>query len=378
MTASRRKSKSKKAMNLTNPKKFIYTLKMKPDASDESDFTMEEDNKKAAIKVLGVTFTGLSPTVSFAALAVCHIGCAMTFAVLQEKAFTVPGFKKFKQLLTVETAMVFCACAYVERVLTGDTKRQTSIKLYAILSVLTTSGMYFTNASLAYLSYPARIIFKSGKPVPTMLVEWGYVGKKFSALDVTSVIVLTAGIICFAQGELGGNHSQASETMGFVLILTGVLFDAMTANFEKKNIFSECSASHAEVMFFSNIFASVLAFLAFTQDENFYESGAFIRENPEILWYIGMSAFGGYFAVSFILLLIKHFGPTGAECVKGFRKVLSIAASYILFPNPDKLLNSSHFMGVGLLTLSIGVTALSKARRAQQQHKHKYTPVPSS
>merc|ERR1719266_1938515 len=133
--------------------------------------------------------------------------------------------------------------------------------------------MYTTNQSLAYLTYPARIVFKSGKPIPTMGVEWAYVGRRFTKEEVFSVVLLTIGIIMFARGEAHSKKGGSSEIMGFVLISLGVLFDALTSNFEKKKIFSECSASHAEVMFYSNIFASVLAFLAFTQDEKFSESG---------------------------------------------------------------------------------------------------------
>merc|ERR1711879_1003765 len=91
-------------------------------------------------------------------------------------------------------------------------------------------------------------------------------------------------------------------------------------------------------------------------------------EHPVIIQNIVASAVGGYFSVSFVLLLIKHFGPTYAECVKGSRKVLSIVLSYLLFPSPDKGFNVKHSMGVGLFVISIGVTIYSKASKGK---KHK-------
>merc|ERR1719445_1940140 len=223
--------------------------------------------------------------------------------------------------------MTYCICAFVERWLTGDMQRNTGLGIYAFLACLTASGMYFTNASLAFLSYPARIIFKSGKPIPTMGVEYVYVGKRYGLAEILSVVVLTGGIVCFAQGEISGHAGSDSELWGFIFISLGVLFDALTSNYEKKKIFSEYSASHTEVIAYSNIFATVLAFLSFTQEENFWSSGAYIMEHPEIIAYITISAVGGYFSISFVLMLIQFFSPTYAECVKGCRKVLSIAAS---------------------------------------------------
>jgi adenosine 3'-phospho 5'-phosphosulfate transporter B3 len=47
-----------------------------------------------------------------------------------------------------------------------------------------------------------------------------------------------------------------------------------------------------------------------------------------------MSAAFGYVSVSFILLLIRHFGASNAEIVKSTRKLVSIAASLLLYPKP--------------------------------------------
>merc|ERR1711974_466289 len=113
----------------------------------------------------------------------------------------------------------------------------------------------------------------------------------------------------------------------------------------------------------SNIIASCMACASFARSENFGQAGEFINMHPEIIWYITCSALGGYFSVSSILLLIKHFSPTYAECVKGCRKVLSIGASYVLFPSPNKILNTYHFSGVILLVLSIMTTIYNKQQK---------------
>jgi adenosine 3'-phospho 5'-phosphosulfate transporter B3 len=59
-------------------------------------------------------------------------------------------------------------------------------------------------------------------------------------------------------------------------------------------------------------------------------SGGFADALPAVL----ASATFGYISVSFILLLIRHFGASNAEIVKSTRKLVSIGASLVLYPKP--------------------------------------------
>jgi len=328
-----------------------------------SEPVIEKENTRP-IKILGCKITGLSYAQEFIMLAGLHVVCAVAFAAFQEKCFQVPGFVDHKQLLTVLTPLMYCLCALLERVLTNDIKQKAKTSLYVQLSVLTFLGMYMTNASLAYLSYPSRIVFKSGKPIPTMGFEWFYVGRIFSKVQITSVLVLTVGIITFAMGEAAGRKSSSSTYSGFIFITLGVLFDTLTSNFEKKKLFSGPSpASHTEVMFFASMFGFILAITTFYLSAESEGTSQYIYEHPEILKYIAISSFGGYFSVSFVLLLIKHFGPTFAECVKGGRKVLSIVLSFLLFPMPDKHFTTYHFIGMVFFVGSLGLTVFGKYRK---------------
>lgn len=68
------------------------------------------------------------------------------------------------------TQLTFCVCAAAELWVSGQlTTRKGRLRDYAVLSLLTMGGMYFTNWSLQYLNYVTRIVFKSSKVVPTML-----------------------------------------------------------------------------------------------------------------------------------------------------------------------------------------------------------------
>ena len=78
-----------------------------------------------------------------------------------------------------------------------------------------------------------------------------------------------------------------------------------------------------------------------------------------MVWLV-VSSIGGYMSVVFIMLLIKCFSPTYTECVKGIRKVLSIAFSYLALSDGNKSFNGYHGFGLSLFILSSGITVALK------------------
>lgn len=310
-----------------------------------------------------INLTNFNPTHQFAILATCHIICAMVFAALQEEAFLLMGSnsKKYAQTVTLGTQIMYVICSTLELLLDGNFNVKAPLWKYGGLSILTTAGMYFTNSSLAYLSYPTRIIFKSAKPIPTMAVEVVYPPRKtFSSLEIAAIFLLTIGITLFSYGEVIGVPNFSF--MGVLLVSIGTVADAFTSNYEKKNIFKPHDASHAEVMCFASFFGIFWTILSMYG--TFFDQMNFLHENPEIMTWIAISALGGYFSVSFVLLLIKSAGPTYAEVVKGFRKAFSIGFSYVMYPTPDKKFGAFHMAGVLFFLASIANTVWAKSKKS--------------
>lgn len=75
---------------------------------------------------------------------------------------------------------------------------------YAIISVLTFSGVYFTNLSLNYVNYATRIIVKSCKVLPVMLIRVLIQGKRHTALEYWAALLLVTGISLFTLGDKDG------------------------------------------------------------------------------------------------------------------------------------------------------------------------------
>ena len=144
-------------------------------------------------------------------------------ARVQEGVWHVPHFK-FSGYMTLVTAATMAACGQLERVFTGDHNRIGSLQSYLKLSLLTLSGMYFTNWSLQYLNYPTRVLFKSSKLVPTMLAGTVMQGRKYSLLEYLAAGGLVAGVVLFTLGD--AELLPSFHSMGILLIAIGVVGSA--------------------------------------------------------------------------------------------------------------------------------------------------------
>ena len=71
---------------------------------------------------------------------------------------------------------------------------------YVKLSMFTMGGMYMTNASLMYLNYPSRIVFKSSKVIPVMIAGVFIQKRYYTRLEYLSAVILVTGIVIFTLG----------------------------------------------------------------------------------------------------------------------------------------------------------------------------------
>mmetsp|Transcript_13082 Transcript_13082/g.45759 ORF Transcript_13082/g.45759 Transcript_13082/m.45759 type:complete len:358 (-) Transcript_13082:40-1113(-) len=316
-------------------------------------------NAPRELKVMGVNLTHASESVKFGVLAAGALVCAMTFAALQEKVFHIPGFR-FGGYMTLLTTLTYCACATAERRTTGDTERLGSMRDYALVSVFTMAGMWFTNWSLEYINYPMRVMFKSSKVVPVMLMGVLIQGRRYTGSEYASALMLAAGIAIFTMGDAAA--SPAFDARGLILISLGVFADALTANFEEKRFFRTRNCSHAEVMLYLSLFGAGWSLVLLLMSGELWEALAHSALHPEVLIYTPMFAAMGYFSVVFVLLLIKHYGATVAEVVKSCRKVFSICLSFFLFAKP---VTSMHIFGFLLFVGSVVMGVYLKASRSK-------------
>mmetsp|Transcript_19900 Transcript_19900/g.32741 ORF Transcript_19900/g.32741 Transcript_19900/m.32741 type:complete len:352 (-) Transcript_19900:56-1111(-) len=318
------------------------------------------------VKVFGVDLGHFTRQNQLLLLAAGNLSCSLAFAYMQEKVFLVEGFQSHA-FVSWLTAVTFALCGFVECFLSGDLKRKATLIEYAQLSVFTMGGMYLTNWSLKYLNYPTRVMFKSSKVIPVMGVGVVLQGKRYTGIEYLGAFILVAGISVFTLGD--AKESPKFDILGVILISLGVLFDAVTSNFEEKRFFKLRKCSQAEVMMYASVFGSFWALVPLLQTGEFWEAIDHAKTHQQVVWGTMLFSVLGYCSSIFVLVLIKHFGATEAEIVKSCRKVFTICLSFALVAKP---ISYMHVIGGMIFLLSIFISIYSK----NMKNKHQYQSVP--
>ena len=294
----------------------------------------------------------------FLTLCVLYLASALGFAALQEGVFRVPDFK-FSGWMTLLTAATMAVCGHIELALTTDGRRVGTLKQYLKLSCLTLGGMYFTNWSLNYLNYPTRVLFKSSKLLPTMVVGTLMQGRSYGPLEYLASAGLVGGIVLFLLGD-ADTLPQFAIT-GVLLITVGLFCDAATSNYEEKVFFRVATpASQAEVIAYASTFGSGWALLLMLPTGELNEAVEHSAKYPQVVPLIVGSATCGYVSVTFVLLLIKISGATVCEMIKSLRKVLTVTLSFVLYP---KALSYKYFVGGAFVVISLAATQELQRRK---------------
>ncbi|GMH43227.1 hypothetical protein BSKO_11149 [Bryopsis sp. KO-2023] len=297
--------------------------------------------------ICGVPIRG-SKNVQFVLLGAGALMCGVGLSTLQERVFKIPGFS-YGGWMTFVTYVSWVVCGSVERAFLGATNRKGSLKGYALVSTLTLAGVYFTNWSLVYLNYATRIVVKSCKVLPVMVIRVLVQKKSHSALEYCAVVVLVGGISMFTLGDKEG-YPEFS-VVGFLLIGIALVCDALTSNFEEAWFFGrENPCSHSEVVYFLSIFSSFYGFLVVAVTGELLPAARHSLIHTEVVPLIFMFSVLGYLGVEFVLLLIKTSGATNTEIVKSLRRVLQVCLSFFLFPKPFVW---KHAMGGAAVVLGL-------------------------
>eukprot|EP00483_Globobulimina_turgida_P003754 UN03760 len=123
-------------------------------------------------------------------------------------------------------------------------------------------------------------------------------------------------------------------------------------------------------MFFASTFGFLwsLSVLYSTDPDMLYDGFNFFISTPHAILWLMLSSIGAYMSVVFVLLLIKVYSTTYAECVKGVRKVCSISASY-LFLGKNKKFGYLHLCGVACFIVSSITTVYTKSIKTKKKTK---------
>jgi len=278
---------------------------------------------------------------------------------MQELIMSLPGFKVGVFLGYLEVLGV-AICSYIERVWSGETTRKAHWSQYVMLCLCLLVSSATSNIALQYINYPTKVVFRSCKLVPTMLIAMSYNNKKVQWFELMFGIFISFGMVLFAAADF--QVYPKFDFIGIVLVSVSVVADAFLPNFQER-VFDQGS-SRIEVTFFTNLLCLAAMTAAFSASGDLPEAFSYALANPHALLLMSIYTFLAYIAITFHMALVKEFGGIITVLVGNTRKAMTIVLSFILFPKPLSVL----YLGGGVLVFgSLVGNALMKEKLMNSQ-----------
>ncbi|ESW06948.1 hypothetical protein PHAVU_010G089600 [Phaseolus vulgaris] len=217
-------------------------------------------------------------------------------------------------------------------------------KTYVKLSAVLMGSQGLTKGSLAFLNYPAQIMFKSTKVLPVMLMGSFIPGlrRKYPVHEYVSAVLLVIGLIMFTLAD--AQTSPDFSVIGVLMISGALIMDSFSGNLQEAIFKMEmlfCSTLVGLPLLIPPMLFTGELFQAWTScSQNLYVYGVLVFE--------AMATFIGQISV---LSLIALFGAATTAMITTARKAVTLLLSYLIFTKP---MTEQH--AVGLLLIAMGIS----------------------
>lgn len=303
---------------------------------------------------------GLPRTTKFCLLVVGLFSFFGVHNYLQESIMHFPGFTYgwYLGFLEVLGVTVF---SFAERKLGGESGRQASLKAYAATTLCLMGSSSLSNIALNYINYPTKVVFRSCKLIPTMIIAGCINKRNFTGVEYVAALAVSLGLVVFAFADF--TVSPSFNIWGIVLVCLSVVCDAVLPNLQEKLF--RAGSSRLEVTFYSNVFTLAAMAGSMLLSGDLVGATVYAAKNQEAAMYMLIYTLLAYVAISLHMSMVKQFGSVAAVLVGNSRKTMTICMSFIMFPKP---FTPEYAVG-GLMVLA-GLTVSAYVKNQQKGGRH--------
>jgi len=311
------------------------------------DTSKEECTQKKMMKETENSFQ------QFIALAVVMFIFFGIHNLLQEAMVNVPGFN-YSVMLGYMEVLGVTICSFLERrFLKKETKRIAPLKAYPFIAFCLLTSTALSNMSLKYINYPTKVLFRSCKLIPTMILSTFINKRSFSSPEYVCALAVCTGLICF--GAADWKLSPSFNPIGLIMVIVSVFGDSILPNLQE-NLFSHGS-SRLEVTFFTNFFTLVAMTISTYLSGDLVDIIKHAMRDDELAFYMTVYIAISYFAISSFMLIIKRYGAVVGVLLGTARKAMTLILSFLFFP---KEFSWFHVIGGSLVLAGLLVSSLIK------------------
>ncbi|XP_013639003.1 PREDICTED: UDP-galactose/UDP-glucose transporter 2-like isoform X1 [Brassica oleracea var. oleracea] len=224
------------------------------------------------------------------------------------------------------------------------------MRTYVKLSAVLMGSHGLTKGSLAYLNYPAQIMFKSTKVLPVMIMGAFIPGlrRKYPVHEYISAFLLVLGLILFtlADAQMSPNFSM----IGILMISGALIMDAFLGNLQEAIFTMNPETTQMEMLFCSTVVGLPFLFVPMVLTGELFRAWTACSQHPYVYGVLVFEAMATFIGQVSVLSLIALFGAATTALITTARKGVTLLLSYLIFTKP---LTEQH--GSGLLLIAMGI-----------------------
>jgi len=279
--------------------------------------------------------------------------------LLQEAMMNVPGFNYSVMLGYMEVFGV-TLCSFLERrFIAKEITRIAPLKAYPFLAFCLLISSSLSNMSLTYINYPTKVVFRSCKLIPTMILSTFINKRKFSSPEYICAFAVCTGLVLF--GSADWQLSPSYNPIGLVMVIVSVFGDSVLPNLQE-SLFSHGS-SRLEVTFYTNLFTLGAMTVTTCLSGDLLSILKHASKNHQLAVYMIVYIAISYLAISSYMLIIKRHGAVVGVLLGTARKAMTLILSFLFFPKQFCWL---YVIGAALVLGGICTSSLIKHNQKQQ------------
>ncbi|XP_020085342.1 UDP-galactose/UDP-glucose transporter 4-like [Ananas comosus] len=223
---------------------------------------------------------------------------------------------------------------------------RTYVKLAAVL--MGSHGL--TKGSLAFLNYPAQLMFKSTKVLPVMVMGAFIPGlrRKYPVHEYISAILLVIGLILFTLAD--AQASPNFSIVGVVMVSGALVMDSFLGNLQEAIFAMNPETTQMEMLFCSTVVGLPFLIPPMVLTGELAKAWNSCSEHPYVYAVLVFEAMATFVGQVSVLSLIAIFGAATTAMVTTARKAVTLLLSYLIFTKP---LTEQH--GSGLMLIAMGI-----------------------
>lgn len=302
----------------------------------------------------------LPPTPQFLFLTFVMFVFFGTHNVLQEAMVKMPDFKYGVMLGYMEVFGVTIFSFFERKCVAKEIGHKAPLKAYPFLTLCLLSSSALSNQSLNYINFPTKVVFRSCKLVPTMIIASIINQRVFSSLEYVCGFAVCAGLVFFTAADW--KLTPTFNPFGLLLVSLSVIADSILPNLQEKLFIN--GSSRLEVTFYSNFFTLIAMTFTTLMSGDLLGLLNLATSDPNLSLYMTVYTLIAYMAVSSFMQIVKRFGAVTGVLVATARKGMTLIISFLLFP---KVFSWFYVVGAVLVLGGLLSSSLIKLKKKSQE-----------